>query len=40
MALIFQRIAHNYAKNDRYPTDGETTQRMLNALVACETGTV
>ncbi len=38
MALMFQRIAHNYAKNGYYPTDGETTQRVLNALVACEAG--
>jgi tRNA1(Val) A37 N6-methylase TrmN6 len=40
MALMFQRIAHNYAKNGYYPTDGETTQRVLNSLVACETGTL
>jgi hypothetical protein len=38
MALMFQRIAHNYAKNGYYPTDGETTQRVLNSLVACEAG--
>jgi hypothetical protein len=40
MALMFQRIAHNYAKNGYYPTDGETIQRVLNSLVACETGTL
>ncbi|MCG7962430.1 MAG: DUF6094 domain-containing protein [Candidatus Thiodiazotropha taylori] len=37
---MFQRIAHNYAKNGYYPTDGETTQRVLNSLVACETVTL
>ena len=38
MALMFQRLAHNYAKNGYFPTDGETTQRILNAIAPCETG--
>lgn len=38
MALMFQRLAHNYAKAGYYPTDGETTKRILNALSPCETG--
>jgi hypothetical protein len=33
MALMFQRLARNFAKNGYYPTDSETTQRVLNALV-------
>ncbi|MEW8437656.1 MAG: DUF6094 domain-containing protein [Candidatus Thiodiazotropha taylori] len=40
MTLMFQRIAHNYAKNGYYPTDGETTQRVLSCLTPCETGTM
>ncbi len=38
MALMFQRLANNYAKNGYFPTDGETTQRILNAIAPCETG--
>jgi tRNA1(Val) A37 N6-methylase TrmN6 len=38
MALMFQRIAHNYAKNGYYPTDGDTTQRVLNSIVPCDSG--
>lgn len=32
MALMFDRIANNYAKNGYYPTDAVTLQRILNAL--------
>jgi hypothetical protein len=35
---MFQRIAHNYAKNGYYPTDSETTQRIINALQPSEQG--
>ena len=38
MALMFQRLANNYAKNGYFPTDGDTTQRILNAIAPCETG--
>jgi Uncharacterised methyltransferase family (DUF6094) len=32
MALMFQRLARNYAKDGYYPTDTQTLQRVLNAL--------
>jgi Uncharacterised methyltransferase family (DUF6094) len=32
MALMFQRLARNYAKDGYYPTDAQTLQRVLNAL--------
>lgn len=32
MALMFQRIARNYIKNGYYPTDTETTARILQGL--------
>ena len=32
MALMFQRLARNYAKDGYFPTDAETIQRVLNAL--------
>jgi tRNA1(Val) A37 N6-methylase TrmN6 len=38
MGLMFQRLAQNYAKNGYFPTDGETTQRIINAITPCETG--
>lgn len=38
MALMFQRLALNFAKNGYYPTDSETTQRILNALTANKVG--
>jgi tRNA1(Val) A37 N6-methylase TrmN6 len=38
MALMFQRLAHNYAKNGYFPTDGETTLRIMNAIAPCKTG--
>ena len=38
MALMFQRLAHNYAKNGYFPTDAETTNRILNALNPAQSG--
>ncbi|MET0043647.1 MAG: DUF6094 domain-containing protein [Candidatus Thiodiazotropha sp. 6PLUC3] len=38
MGLMFQRVAHNYAKNGYYPTDSETTLRILNSIAPCEHG--
>lgn len=38
MALMFQRLARNYAKNGYYPTDTETTRRIIGALQASEHG--
>jgi tRNA1(Val) A37 N6-methylase TrmN6 len=38
MALMFQRLAHNFAKNGYYPTDSETLSRILSALSPCEEG--
>lgn len=38
MALMFQRLAHNYTKNGYYPTDVETMQRVINAIGPCESG--
>jgi len=39
MTLLFQqRIAHNYAKDGYYPTDNDTTQRILSALSPCPQG--
>jgi Uncharacterised methyltransferase family (DUF6094) len=32
MALMFSRLANNFAKNGYYPTDGGTVERTLNAL--------
>lgn len=40
MALMFQRLAHNFAKNGYYPTDSETTKRILNALVPSDAGPI
>ncbi|VAW64686.1 FIG023873: Plasmid related protein [hydrothermal vent metagenome] len=40
MALMFQRLAQNYAKNGYFPTDSETTQRLINALQPSEYGTL
>lgn len=34
MALMFPRLAHNFAKNGYYPTDEATLERILNALDA------
>ncbi len=38
MALMFQRLARNFAKNGYFPTDSETTQRILNSLAAANDG--
>jgi len=38
MALMFQRIARNYTKNGYFPTDSDTTERILNALTPCKSG--
>lgn len=38
MALMFQRLANNFAKNGYFPTDTETTARLLTALLPCEIG--
>lgn len=40
MALMFQRIARNFMQNGYYPTDSETTERILNALSPCKQGTM
>ncbi len=32
MALMFQRLAHNFIKNGYFPTDLETIARILSAL--------
>ena len=33
MALMFPRLARNFAKNGYYPTDEPTLERALNALM-------
>jgi len=38
MALMFQRLARNFIKNGYFPTDAETTQRVLSALQPGDTG--
>jgi tRNA1(Val) A37 N6-methylase TrmN6 len=38
MALMFQRIARNFMQNGYYPTDAETTERLLNTLSPCKQG--
>jgi tRNA1(Val) A37 N6-methylase TrmN6 len=38
MGLMFQRIARNFARDGYFPTDGETTRRVLSALAPCESG--
>lgn len=40
MALMFQRLAHNFIKNGYYPTDSDTTARILNAIQPCKGGTL
>ncbi len=35
---MFQRIAHNYAKNGYFPTDEESMTRLLTVLRPCKTG--
>ncbi len=38
MTLMFQRLARNYANTGYYPTDTETTRRIIGALQASENG--
>lgn len=38
MALMFQRIARNFTKNGYFPTDTETTARVLDYLKPCKKG--
>ena len=38
MALLFQRIARNFVKDGYFPTDAETTSRVLSALAPCIEG--
>jgi Uncharacterised methyltransferase family (DUF6094) len=39
MALMFDRLANNYAKNGYFPTDAVTMQRIINALEVPDTET-
>ena len=38
MALMFQRLARNFAANGYFPTDARTTAGVLNALAAAKQG--
>ena len=38
MALMFQRLARNFIKNGYFPTDADTTQRLLQAIEPCPAG--
>lgn len=38
MALIFQRLARNFIRNGYFPTDSETTTRILSALAPATCG--
>lgn len=38
MALMFQRLARNFIKNGYYPTDAETTSRILSAIEPAPAG--
>ena len=38
MALMFQRLARNFIKNGYFPTNAETTRRVLSALQPGDTG--
>jgi len=40
MALMFQRLARNFIKNGYFPTDSDTTARVLSALAAPKSGTL
>ncbi|PUA41281.1 SAM-dependent methyltransferase [Pseudomonas protegens] len=40
MALIFPRLAHNFARNGYYPTDEITLERALQALAPTPSGTL
>ena len=37
-ALMFQRLARNFIKNGYFPTDAETTTRILNAIAPAASG--
>ncbi|MDO9453214.1 MAG: DUF6094 domain-containing protein [Stagnimonas sp.] len=37
-ALMFQRLARNFIKNGYFPTDEDTTSRILNAIVPAASG--
>ncbi len=39
-ALMFQRLARNFAKNGYFPTDADTTARILSALEPAPSGTL
>ncbi|MDT0498594.1 DUF6094 domain-containing protein [Algiphilus sp. W345] len=38
MALMFQRLARNFIKNGYFPTDADTTLRLLQAIEPCPAG--
>ncbi len=40
MALMFPRLARNFARNGYYPTDETTLERVLQALEPAPTGTM
>ena len=40
MALMFQRLARNFANNGYYPTDADTTGRVLSLLQPCAKGSM
>ena len=40
MALMFPRVARNFAKNGYYPTDEQTLERILALITSPETGEV
>ncbi|MGH9846496.1 MAG: DUF6094 domain-containing protein, partial [Blastocatellia bacterium] len=40
MALLFQRLARNFVKDGYFPTDTETSARILSMLDPSETGTM
>ncbi|VFT50698.1 O-methyl transferase family protein [Pseudomonas aeruginosa] len=38
MALMFPRLARNFARNGYFPTDEVTLERALQALSSCPVG--
>jgi len=40
MALMFQQLAHNFAKNGYYPTDSSTMESVVSILSPCKSGTM
>ena len=40
MALMFQQLAHNFAKNGYYPTDSATIEKIVNGLIPCKAGSM